>query len=90
MGKYCSVHCAMKYAISFCIMAVSFVFLPWWGTFVLAVLLLLYTPGYIALLFMILLDFYALPQEFPYASGIFVLCMLAAYVMKDRMFDGVE
>jgi len=80
----------MKYLIAFSIMAASFVFLPWWGVFVLGVMFLVYVPGYIPLIFMILLDFYALPQEFPYVSGIFLVLMLAAHAIKDRMFDGVE
>jgi hypothetical protein len=71
-------------------MAASFVFLPWWGAFAIAVLLLAYTPGYMPLLFTILLDYYSLPQEFPYASVVFVALMLVAHVVKDRMFNGVE
>tara|TARA_B100000745_G_scaffold300584_1_gene255526 strand:+ start:6576 stop:6818 length:243 start_codon:yes stop_codon:yes gene_type:complete len=80
----------MKYLITFIVMTIGFVFLPWWGTFFLGVLTLIYTQGHVALLFTILLDFYALPQEFPYASGIFLLLMVLAHIIKDRMFDGVE
>lgn len=80
----------MKYLITAVVMALGFIFLPWWGVFVLGIVSLIYTQGHIALLFMILLDFLALPQEFPYASGIFLVCMVLAHVIKDRMFDGVE
>lgn len=80
----------MKHVITTVIMALGFVFLPWWGLFLIGLASLVYTQGHVALLFMVLLDFFALPQEFPYASGIFLLLMLVAHVIKDRMFDGVE
>ena len=80
----------MKYIISFLGMSISFIFLPWWGTYVMAVLFLIYTKGYIPLFFMLLLDFYALPQEFPIASASFLGLMTVAYVLKERILSGVE
>tara|TARA_B100000508_G_scaffold60333_1_gene47050 strand:+ start:100026 stop:100268 length:243 start_codon:yes stop_codon:yes gene_type:complete len=80
----------MKYLVTIVVMALGFIFLPWWGVFLLAAISLIYTKGYIALVFTILLDFFALPQEFPYASVTFLVLMLLARTIKDRMFDGVE
>ena len=80
----------MKYVISFLGMSISFIFLPWWGTYIIATLFLMYTKGYIPLFFTLLLDFYALPQEFPIASASFLLLMIVAYVLKDKILSGVE
>lgn len=79
----------MKYVIILLTMAAGFLFLPWWATYALAVVMLIFSMGYIPLIFTILLDFFALPQEFPYASVVFLGCMLVAYFIKDQMFDGV-
>lgn len=79
----------MKYVGTALAMLLGFIFLPWWGTYALASATLLYTPGYVALFFSILIDFYALPHEFPIASVVFLLLMSIAYVIKARMFDGV-
>ena len=80
----------MKYAISFLGMSISFIFLPWWGTYTIAVLFLMYTKGYIPLFFTLLLDFYALPQDFPIASVSFLGLMVLANVLKKRILSGVE
>ncbi|MBL1434502.1 hypothetical protein COB87_002980 [Candidatus Wolfebacteria bacterium] len=79
----------IKNLITAGVMLASFIFLPWWGTYIIGVLFLMYTPGYIPLLFTVLLDFYALPQEFPYASISFFVLILFAHFIKERMFDGV-
>lgn len=79
----------MKYVGVGIVMALGFLFLPWWATYILGVLMLIFVPGYVPLIFIILLDFFSLPQEFPYASVIFLVFMGVSYVIKDRMFDGV-
>lgn len=80
----------MKHVLSAVGMLASFIFLPWWGTYVIAVLFLAYTPGYVPLLFIILLDFFAIPQEFPFASLSFLGLMLLAMFLKERIFNSVE
>lgn len=70
-------------------MVLGFIFLPWWGTYTLALATLFFTPGYVALFFTILIDFYALPQEIPFASLSFLVLMSAVFSIKARMFDGV-
>lgn len=79
----------MKYVLTALGMMLGFIFLPWWGTYTLAVATLFFMPGYIALFFTILIDFYALPQEVPFASIFFLVLMSIAHVIKARMFDGV-
>jgi len=79
----------MKYIGTILIMTLAFVFLPWWGTYILAAATLFFMPGFVALFFTILIDFYALPQEIPFASLSFLALMSVAHVIRARMFDGV-
>jgi len=79
----------MKYIGTIFIMTLGFIFLPWWGTYTLAAATLFFMPGFVALFFTILIDFYALPQEIPFASLSFLVLMSLAHVIKVRMFDGV-
>lgn len=77
----------MKRMIVPAILIASFAFLPWWGTYILALFSLTLTSGFVGLLITIVLDFYSFPPQFPYLSLGYTVCMLLAYWVKQQLLD---
>ena len=79
----------MRYVLVALGMILGFIFLPWWGTYALAIALLSISHGSIPLIFVLALDSVNMPFGIPYLSLSYGVAMVFVYLLKQRLFDGV-